>query len=87
MTTNENTIVWVEVSRYCYPWHGDYIPCKIRLDAAVLWLRVSKWKVMLRYPESETTEIVSDTREVYLPTHFGFETEEDASYFKLLFDI
>lgn len=81
--TDANT-VWVEVSRYCYPWHGEYAICKVRLDAAVLWLKISGWKVILRYPGEK---VYAGEEVPFLPTHFGFENEEDATYFKLLFDI
>lgn len=78
----EENIVWLEVSRYCYPWHGEYIPCKVRLNAAILWLKISNWQIILKYPEE-----ASGAAAGFLPTHFGFRSEEDASYFKLLFDI
>lgn len=85
MKTEEN-IVWVEVSRYCMPWHGEYQICKVKVESAILWLRLKEMKVILRYP-TMTYKDEPDKSERWLPSYFGFESEEDAAYFKLCFDI
>ncbi len=82
------SIAWVEVTRYCYPWHGEYQLCKIKVESAVLiWkLRMGKdARIFFRYPEAAYKK--DNDKFSFLPTHVGFETEEDAVAFKLLCSI
>ena len=71
-------MIWVPVTDYCYPFNKNYPSCSGRIDKAILWLIQHNIPRIYRYPDSR-----HQTFFAVLPTHFGFENEDDAYYFVL----